>query len=149
MDEASPHMHFDYIPVGTYMMLEDITPAGYVTAEDIKITVTETGEVQTYEAMVDKPISLEISKISVAGSKEVEGAELEIYKAVPDENGNPVKKIKRHPNIGNDVVIYANATILGGDTTVGDHSIIGGNTWLTHSVPAGTTVSYTAAENKE
>ena len=47
------------------------------------------------------------------------------------------------------VVIYANATILGGDTTIGDDCVIGGNTWLTHSVPPGTTVAYTAAENEK
>ena len=57
-----------------------------------------------------------------------------------DENGNPVKGIKRHPDIGDYVVIYAGATILGGDTVVGDHTVIGGNVWLTHSVPAGSTV---------
>ena len=65
-----------------------------------------------------------------------------------DENGNPVKKIKRHPDIGNHVVIYANATILGGDTVIGNDCVIGGNTWLTHSVPAGSTVSYNAMENR-
>ncbi len=65
-----------------------------------------------------------------------------------DENGNPVKKIKRHPDIGNHVVIYANATILGGDTVIGDRCVIGGNTWLTHSVPAGSTVAYTATEDR-
>ncbi len=51
-----------------------------------------------------------------------------------DADGNPVKGIKRHPNIGDDVVIYAGATILGGDTTIGDRSVIGGSVWLTHSV---------------
>ena len=66
-----------------------------------------------------------------------------------DENGNPVKKIKRHPDIGNHVVIYANATILGGDTVIGDGCVIGGNTWLTHSVPAGSTVAYSASEDRE
>ncbi len=66
-----------------------------------------------------------------------------------DENGNPVKKIKRHPDIGNHVVIYANATILGGDTVIGDGCVIGGNTWLTHSVRAGSTVAYTATENQK
>ena len=65
-----------------------------------------------------------------------------------DENGNPVKKIKRHPDIGNRVVIYANATILGGDTVIGDGCVIGGNTWLTHSVPAGSTVAYNASEDR-
>ena len=65
-----------------------------------------------------------------------------------DENGNPVKNIKRHPNIGNHVVIYANATILGGDTYIGDNSVIGGNTWLTRSVEAGSVVAY-KGENRE
>lgn len=57
-----------------------------------------------------------------------------------DADGNPVKNIKRHPDIGNNVVIYANATILGGSTQIGDNCVIGGNTWLTHSVEAGTMV---------
>lgn len=47
---------------------------------------------------------------------------------------------KRHPTIEDDVTIYAGATILGGDTVIGRGSIIGGNVWLTHSVPAATTV---------
>jgi len=47
---------------------------------------------------------------------------------------------KRHPTIEDDVTIYAGATILGGDTVIGRGSTIGGNVWLTHSVPAGTTV---------
>ena len=46
-----------------------------------------------------------------------------------------LEHVKRHPTIGNDVVIYANATILGGGTTIGRGSRIGGNVWLTRSVP--------------
>ena len=88
--DTSQLLKLDYVPVGTYIMHEDVTPYGYVTANDITIVVIETCEVQTYEAMVDKPISLEISKISVAGSEEIEGAELAIYRAVPDEAGNMV-----------------------------------------------------------
>jgi serine O-acetyltransferase len=42
---------------------------------------------------------------------------------------------KRHPTIGNRVVIYANATVLGGETLVGDDSVVGGNVFLTNSVP--------------
>lgn len=57
-----------------------------------------------------------------------------------DDKGNPVKGIKRHPNIENDVIIYAGATILGGDTTIGHHSVIGGNVWLTTSVEPYSTV---------
>lgn len=58
-----------------------------------------------------------------------------------NEDGSPVKGIKRHPNIGNRVVIYAGATILGGNTYIGDDCVIGGNVWLTHSVEAGKTVT--------
>jgi serine O-acetyltransferase len=42
--------------------------------------------------------------------------------------------VKRHPTIGDHVVIYANATILGGEVVIGEHSVIGGNVWLTESV---------------
>ena len=84
----------------------------------------------------------------VIGETTVIGDHVKLYQGVTlgarsfalDENGNPVKRIKRHPNIGNWVVIYANATILGGDTTVGDHCVIGGNTWLTSSVAPGSVV---------
>ena len=92
----------------------------------------------------------------VIGETTVIGDHVKLYQGVTlgaksfelDENGNPVKKIKRHPNIGNHVVIYANATILGGDTYIGDNSVIGGNTWLTRSVEAGSVVTY-KGDNKE
>ncbi len=91
----------------------------------------------------------------VVGETTVIGDHVKLYQGVTlgaksfelDENGNPVKNIKRHPNIGNHVVIYANATILGGDTTIGDHCVIGGNTWLTRSVEPGSVVTY--REEKE
>ncbi len=52
-----------------------------------------------------------------------------------DEEGHPIKGIKRHPDIEDNVVIYSGASILGGNTVIGHDSIIGGNLWLTHSVP--------------
>jgi len=48
--------------------------------------------------------------------------------------------IKRHPTIEDHVILYSNATILGGETVVGHHSVIGGNVWLTHSVAPGSLV---------
>ena len=54
-----------------------------------------------------------------------------------DKDGKPRKGEKRHPDIEDDVIIYANATILGGETIIGKGAIIGGNTWITKSVPAG------------
>jgi serine O-acetyltransferase len=52
---------------------------------------------------------------------------------------------KRHPSIGDRVVIYANATVLGGDTVVGADSVIGGNVFLTTSVPPGSLVYQTSS----
>ncbi len=52
-----------------------------------------------------------------------------------------LKNKKRHPTIEDDVTIYAGATILGGDTVIGKGSVIGGNTWVTHSVPAGSVIT--------
>ena len=88
----------------------------------------------------------------VIGETTVIGDHVKLYQGVTlgaksfevDADGNPVKGIKRHPNIGSHVVIYANATILGGQTTIGDHCVIGGSVWLTHSVEPGQTVYYRA-----
>ncbi|GBD36554.1 Serine acetyltransferase [bacterium HR36] len=57
-----------------------------------------------------------------------------------DADGKIIRGMKRHPTIEYEVVIYANATILGGDTVIGHHSVIGSNVWLTHSVPPHTIV---------
>ena len=54
-----------------------------------------------------------------------------------DKDGNPRTGEKRHPDIEDDVIIYANATILGGHTVIGSKSIVGGNTWITRSIPPG------------
>lgn len=54
------------------------------------------------------------------------------------------RNIKRHPTIGNHVIIYSGATILGGETFIGNHSVIGGNVWLTKSIPEGSTVYHQA-----
>lgn len=60
------------------------------------------------------------------------------FKANPD--GSLVKGVKRHPDILNDVVIYANASVLGGNTVIGNGAVIGGNAWVTRSVPDGVTI---------
>lgn len=47
---------------------------------------------------------------------------------------------RRHPKLGDDVIVYASAVILGGDTEIGAGTVVGGNTWLTESVPANSVV---------
>ena len=55
--------------------------------------------------------------------------------------GEILRDTKRHPTIEDDVVIYANATILGGKTVIGHHSVIGSSAWLTRSIAPYTTVT--------
>lgn len=79
----------------------------------------------------------------VIGETTVIGRNVRIYQGVTlgglsfakDSSGALVKGLKRHPNIEDNVVIYANATILGGETTIGHDSEIGGNVWIKDSVP--------------
>jgi serine O-acetyltransferase len=79
----------------------------------------------------------------VIGETSTIGKRVKLYQGVTlgalsfpkDKDGNPIKGVKRHPNVEDDVTIYAGATILGGETTIGTGSEIGGNVWLTHSVP--------------
>lgn len=54
-----------------------------------------------------------------------------------NDDGSLVKGVKRHPDISDDVVIYAGATVLGGSTLIGKGVVIGGNAWVTHSVESG------------
>ena len=86
----------------------------------------------------------------VIGETTVIGEHVKLYQGVTlgaksfalDEDGNPIKGGKRHPNIGNNVVIYANATILGGETTIGSGSVIAANAWINRSIPANTTYHF-------
>lgn len=64
-----------------------------------------------------------------------QGVTLGALSVKKDASGNIERGKKRHPTIKDNVIIYAGATILGGNTVVGEHSIIGGSVWLTESVP--------------
>ena len=84
----------------------------------------------------------------VIGETAIIGQNVRLYQAVTlgakrfpvDENGTLVKGNLRHPIVEDDVVIYAGATILG-RITIGRGSTIGGNVWLTRSVPPGSNIS--------
>jgi serine O-acetyltransferase len=58
-----------------------------------------------------------------------------------DEAGNIIRGMKRHPTLEDEVVVYANATILGGDTVIGRGAVIGSNVWLMQSVAPSTVVT--------
>jgi serine O-acetyltransferase len=74
----------------------------------------------------------------VIGESAIIGKDVKMYQGVTLGALSVDKKLaksKRHPTIEDGVVIYAQAIILGGETIVGHHSVIGGNVWLTTSVP--------------
>ncbi len=81
----------------------------------------------------------------VIGETSLIGNHVKIYQGVTlgalSVNKEDAKK-KRHPTIEDQVVLYAGATILGGDTVIGQGSIIGGNLWLTRSIPPHSKVYY-------
>ncbi len=80
----------------------------------------------------------------VVGETCVIGNNVKIYQGVTLGALSVKKNLqnkKRHPTIEDDVTIYANATILGGETIIGRGSTIGGNTWITEPVPAGSVIT--------
>ena len=88
----------------------------------------------------------------VIGETSVIGNRVRIYQGVTlgarsfpkDKDGNPVKGIARHPIVEDDVIIYGGATILG-RITIGKGAVIGGNVWLTETVPPGSRVTQARA----
>jgi serine O-acetyltransferase len=84
----------------------------------------------------------------VIGETCVIGRNVRIYQGVTlgaksfpmDAEGHPIKGIPRHPIVEDDVIIYSGATVLG-RVTIGAGSTVGGNVWLTQSVPPGSRVS--------
>lgn len=103
-------------------------------------------------AQIDESFFIDHGTGVVIGETAIIGKHVRVYQAVTlgakrfpaDENGVLVKGNARHPIVEDDVVIYAGATILG-RITVGRGSTIGGNVWLTHSVPAESNITQTPA----
>lgn len=83
----------------------------------------------------------------VIGATCIIGDNVKLYQGVTlgalsfplDDNGNPIKGIPRHPILGNDVIVYSNATILG-RITIGDRSVIGANRWVTDNIAPDTKI---------
>jgi serine O-acetyltransferase len=66
--------------------------------------------------------------------------------SLPKEAAAELSGQKRHPTLEDDVIVYSGAIILGGDTVIGAGSTVGGNVWLTESIPPGTKVLIKAPE---
>jgi serine O-acetyltransferase len=88
-------------------------------------------------AVIGTPFFIDHGTGIVIGETAVIGNGVKLYQGVTLGALSVSKEFshtKRHPTIGDNVIIYSNATILGGNTTIGHDSIIGGNVWLTESV---------------
>ena len=91
----------------------------------------------------------------VVGETAVIGDNVRIYQGVTlgavnfpkNACGMLIKGLRRHPTIGSNVTIYSGASVLG-DVTIGDDSIIGGNVWLTESLPPGTKITALPPEHR-
>ncbi|HII85151.1 TPA: serine acetyltransferase [Candidatus Bathyarchaeota archaeon] len=92
----------------------------------------------------------------VVGETAEIGDNVKIYQGVTlgalsfpkDEKGAIIRGTKRHPTVGNNVVIYSGATLLGPDAIVGDNVVIGGNVWITSQVAPGTRITIAPPELK-
>ena len=89
-------------------------------------------------ATLGHPVVIDHGTGIVVGETAVIGNNVKLYQGVTLGALSVTKSLastKRHPTIGDDVVIYANATILGGETVIGRGSVVGGNTWITAGIP--------------
>ncbi len=98
-------------------------------------------------ATIDEGFFIDHGTGVVIGETTIIGKNVRIYQGVtlgalslPRDAGERLQNKKRHPTLQDDVIVYANTTILGGDTIIGKGATIGGNIWLTESVPPGTRV---------
>ncbi len=89
------------------------------------------------EFFIDHGTGVVIGETTLIGDrvKLYQGVTLGALSFPRDKSGELLRGVKRHPTLEDDVVVYAGATILGGETVVGVGSVIGGNVWLTQSVP--------------
>lgn len=94
---------------------------------------------------IDHGTGVVIGETSVIGDnvKIYQGVTLGALSFAKDARGRIIRGTKRHPTVGNNVTIYANAIVLGGNTVVGDGAVVGGSVFVTESVEPGHQVSIT------
>ena len=94
-------------------------------------------------AEIDSPFFIDHGTGIVIGETTIIGKNVKIYQGVTLGALSVDKSLvnsKRHPTIEDDVIIYSQAVILGGDTVIGKNSIVGGNAWVTQSIPANSVI---------
>jgi serine O-acetyltransferase len=117
---------------------------------------SETGIDINPEATIGGSFAIDHGTGVVIGATCIIGHNVTIYQGVTlgaknfpqNDDGSLVKGINRHPILGDNVIVYSNATILG-RVTIGSGSVIGGNIWVTTDVPENTRLFYTKYKSVE
>ena len=101
------------------------------------------GAVIGHHFFIDHGTGVVVGETSQIGNhvKLYQGVTLGALSFPTDANGNLIRNMKRHPTLEDRVVVYANATILGGKTVIGHDAVVGSSVWLTHSVEPHTVVT--------
>ncbi|MFA7577789.1 MAG: serine acetyltransferase, partial [Candidatus Muiribacteriota bacterium] len=99
-------------------------------------------------ASIDESFFIDHGTGVVIGETTIIGKKVRVYQGVTLgalsikklEDGSFDLKTKRHPTIEDEAILYSNCTILGGKTVIGKKAVIGGNVWVTESVPPGSVI---------
>ena len=146
------------VAIGTYRIAHELYVRGVPLIPRImtEFAHSQTGIDIHPGARIGKNFFIDHGTGVVIGETTEIGNNVKIYQGVTlgalsfpkNEKGQIIKGRKRHPTVGNNVVIYSSATILGGLTVIGDDAVIGGNAWITSSIPPGTKVNSCTAGSK-
>jgi serine O-acetyltransferase len=107
-------------------------------------------------ARVGKSFFIDHATGVVIGETSRIGASVKVYQGVTlgaishpkDDRGRVIRDSKRHPTVEDSVTLYANATVLGGQTTVGEGSVVGGSVFLTKTIPRRSRVAVKPPETR-
>lgn len=146
------------IAIGTYRIAHELYANGIPLIPRImtEFAHSHTGIDIHPGAKIGKNFFIDHGTGVVIGETTEIGDNVKIYQGVTlgalsfpkNDKGQIIKGRKRHPTVGNNVVIYSGATILGGATVIGDDTVIGGNAWITSSIPPSTVVNSCTAESR-
>jgi serine O-acetyltransferase len=138
-----------FLAIGTHRIAHAIHGLGVPVLPRLiaEVAHTRTGIDIHPGATIGRSFCIDHGTGIVVGETAVIGDDVKLYQGVTLGAMSVAKSNagkKRHPTIEDRVVLYANATVLGGDTVVGHDSVVGGNVWLTNSVPPYSLVYHTS-----
>src|SRR3990170_4078148 len=146
------------VAIGTYRIAHELYVRGVPLIPRImtEFAHSQTGIDIHPGAKIGKNFFIDHGTGVVIGETAEIGDNVKLYQGVTlgalsfpkDEKGRIIKGRKRHPTIGNNVVIYSGATLLGPDAIIGDNVVIGGNVWVVSPVASGTKITIARPELK-